>query len=372
MSADTDRLHVDLGGRGYDIVVGQGLIDGLGASVRETVGARPCWIVTDETVGSLYLDRAVASLAAAGFTVRSIVLPAGEATKNFSTIERIVNEVLDGAPERSAALIALGGGVVGDVTGFAASIILRGINLIQVPTTLLSQVDSSVGGKTGVNTRHGKNLAGTFYQPRLVLADTDTLNTLPRREILAGYAEVVKYGLIRDVAFFEWLETNAGALIEGDPEARRRAVLTSCAAKAAIVAEDERENDVRALLNLGHTFGHALEAETGFSDELLHGEAVAIGIVMAFDLSVALGLCDPAAAARVRHHFRQTGLPTTVPATGRRQWDAARLVAHMSHDKKVRDGKIAFILARAIGDAFISTDVELSSAIGVIEDAVAA
>ena len=261
--------------------------------------------------------------------------------------------------ERITPLIALGGGVIGDLTGFAAATLLRGIDYVQVPTTLLAQVDSSVGGKTAIDSAHGKNMIGAFHQPVLVLADIDTLATLPRRELLAGYAEVVKYGLIGDRGFFRWLEEAGPALIAGDVDARRRAVLTSCAAKAAVVAVDERETGDRQLLNLGHTFGHALESETGFGDALLHGEAVALGIRLAFDLSAQLGLCPAAAASRVRAHFQAVGLPVALSqvANGKR-FDPAALLAHMAHDKKVRDGKITLILARDIGDAFVSRDVE--------------
>jgi 3-dehydroquinate synthase len=371
-----DSLRVDLGDRSYDILVGAGVLASAGTAIRAAAGGGRCWVVTDETVAPLYLDTVMASLQAAGLEAQSIILPAGEGTKAFATLESIVNTVLDAAPERSSTLIALGGGVVGDVTGFAASVILRGINFVQIPTTLLAQVDSSVGGKTGINTRHGKNLAGAFYQPKLVIADTGVLDTLPQRELLAGYAEVVKYGLIRDAGFFDWLEANAGAVIGDDGEAgrtaRQYAVRTSCAAKSAVVAEDERENGVRALLNFGHTFGHALEAETGFGPELLHGEAVAIGMIMALDMSVALGLCPQPAADRVRRHFAATGLPTGLPSAQGRRWDPATLVRHMGHDKKVRDGRVTFILARGIGDAFVSRDVNLDDVERLLKDAIAA
>ena len=371
-----DSLRVDLGDRSYDILVGAGLLASAGTAIRAAAGGGRCWVVTDGTVAPLYLDTVMGSLQAAGLEAQSIILPAGEGTKAFATLEKIVNAVLDAAPERSSTLIALGGGVVGDVTGFAASVILRGINFVQIPTTLLAQVDSSVGGKTGINTRHGKNLAGAFYQPKLVIADTGVLDTLPRRELLAGYAEVVKYGLIRDTGFFDWLEANAGAVIGGDGDAgrttRQYAVRTSCAAKAAVVAEDERENGVRALLNFGHTFGHALEAETGFGPELLHGEAVAIGMILALDMSVAMGLCPQAASDRVRRHFAATGLPTGLPSAQGRRWDPATLVRHMGHDKKVRDGRVTFILARGIGDAFVSRDVNLDDVERLLKDALAA
>ncbi|MEX2453059.1 MAG: 3-dehydroquinate synthase [Rhodospirillaceae bacterium] len=359
MTSDTETLRVELGDRSYEILIGAGLIADAGRAIRDTVGARKCWIVSDDTVAPLYLEPLRAALGAAGLTAESIILPAGEATKSFASVERVVNAVLDGAPERSSTLIALGGGVVGDIAGFAASVILRGINFVQIPTTLLSQVDSSVGGKTGINTRHGKNLAGAFYQPRLVIADTAVLDTLPRRELLAGYAEVVKYGLIRDAGFFAWLERHGPTLVAGDSQARKFAVRESCAAKAAIVVADERENDVRALLNFGHTFGHALEAETGYSGEMLHGEAVSIGMAMAFELSEFLDLCPAESVGRVKAHFAEVGLPTALPTAQGRRWDAATLVRHMGHDKKVRDGRVTFILARGIGEAFIARDVDL-------------
>jgi 3-dehydroquinate synthase len=262
--------------------------------------------------------------------------------------------------------------VIGDLTGLAASILLRGLDFVQMPTTLLAQVDSSVGGKTGINTAQGKNLVGTFHQPRLVLADLAVLETLPRRELLAGYAEVAKYGLLGDPGFFAWLEQQGARLIAGDRAARPEAVRRSCAAKAAIVAADEREAGQRALLNFGHTFGHALEAECGFSDELLHGEAVAIGLVMAFDLSARLGLCAAADAARVAGHFRAVGLPTTPPAATGRRWRADRLIAHMQRDKKVVGGRIAFVLAHGIGRAFVANDVPLDAVAELLEGSLAA
>jgi 3-dehydroquinate synthase len=266
--------------------------------------------------------------------------------------------------------------VVGDLTGFAAAVLLRGVDFIQVPTTLLAQVDSSVGGKTGINTRHGKNLVGAFYQPRLVLADTDVLDTLPKRELLAGYAEVAKYGLIDDPAFFAWCESNSAGVLAGDAAKRTYAIEQSCLAKARIVAADERETtDLRALLNLGHTFGHALEAETGFGSELLHGEAVGAGMAMAFDLSARLGLCPPADAERVRRHLGSVGLPMRLRAIGgdnRRTWDAARLIDHMRGDKKAADGRLTFVLVRGIGKAFVSREVDGQALRGLLDDAIAA
>jgi 3-dehydroquinate synthase len=287
-----------------------------------------------------------------------------------------MNELLDQRPDRKTTLVALGGGVVGDLTGFAAAVLLRGVDFIQVPTTLLAQVDSSVGGKTGINTRHGKNLVGAFYQPRLVLADTDVLDTLPRRELLAGYAEVAKYGLIDDPDFFAWCEANGAALLAGDAAKRTYAIEQSCLAKARIVAADERETtDLRALLNLGHTFGHALEAETGFGSDLLHGESVGTGMAMAFDLSVRLGLCPAADAARVRRHLDSVGLPMRLRAIGgdnHRSWDAMRLVEHMRGDKKAEGGRLTFILARGIGKAFVSREVDEAALRELLDDAISA
>lgn len=367
-----ETLSLDLGSRSYDIDVGPGLIAQAGARIAPLIRRAPAIIVTDSNVAKHHLAAFQASMDTAGIETAQIELDPGEETKSFDRFEGLVNAILDMKPERASTLIALGGGVIGDITGFAASVILRGIDFIQIPTTLLAQVDSSVGGKTGINTRHGKNLVGAFYQPRLVLADTEVLDTLPRRELLAGYAEVVKYGLLGDAGFFAWLESNGLALIDGDQEARRYAVAESCRAKAAIVAEDEHENGRRALLNLGHTFGHALEAETGFGSDLLHGEAVAIGMVMAFDLSAHLGLCPAGDAARARHHLAAVGLPTSLDSLPGRNWRAEALVAHMHQDKKVRDGKVTFILARGIGAAFIEHDVDLADVEALLAHAIAA
>lgn len=367
-----DTLRVELGSRGYNILVGQGLLAAAGRWVGPVLRGRRVVIVTDGTVAELYLAALERALEAGGLASEAMVLPPGERIKGFTHLEELIERLLDAKIDRNTALIALGGGVIGDLAGFAAAIVLRGLDFIQVPTTLLAQVDSSVGGKTGINTRHGKNLVGSFYQPRLVLADTDTLSSLPRRELLAGYAEVVKYGLINQVEFFTWLECHGMAIIEGEPAALRRAVLTSCAAKAAIVAEDEREAGKRGLLNLGHTFAHALEAEAGYGDDLLHGEAVAIGMIMAFDLSARLGLCPPEDAARVRRHLAAIGLPTGLEFLPQRSWDARTLLEHMSRDKKVRDGRITFVLVRGIGRAFLCPDVDVAEVQDVLNSAIAA
>jgi 3-dehydroquinate synthase len=356
MSA-VERVTV-MGGRGrYDILVGRGLLGEAGALIAPVLRQRRLVVVTDRTVAALHLDRFVAALDAAGIAHHAMVLPPGEATKDFAHFARLCEDVLALGIERATAVVALGGGVVGDLAGFAAASLLRGLDLVQVPTTLLAQVDSSIGGKTAIDTRHGKNLVGAFHQPVLVLADIDVLATLPRRELLAGYAEVVKYGLIRDRAFYDWLEAQGAALVGGDAAARQEAVRRSCAAKAEIVAADERETGERALLNFGHTFGHALEAAAGFGDRLNHGEAVALGMQLAFDLSARLGFCPSSAAERVRRHLASVGLPTSLAAVADRGLSAAALMTLMQKDKKVRDGRVTLILARDIGDAFISRDV---------------
>ncbi len=380
MSAPTSgtarTIRVDLAGRGYDIAIGPGLIDRAGELSRPLLAAPRVTIVSDQTVALLYGARLAASFDKAGVRTTSITVPAGEGSKEFDAFGRLLGDLLDRRPDRKTTLVALGGGVVGDLAGFAAAVLLRGVDFIQVPTTLLAQVDSSVGGKTGINTRHGKNLVGAFYQPRLVLADTDVLGTLPRRELLAGYAEVAKYGLVDQPEFFAWCEKNGADLLAGDPAKRTYAIEQSCLAKARIVAADERETtDLRALLNLGHTFAHALEAETGFGPDLLHGEAVGAGMAMAFDLSARLGLCPPADAERVRRHLGAVGLPVRLRSIGgdnRRRWDAQRLIGHMRGDKKAEGGKLAFILARGIGKAFVSRDVDEGALGALLDNAIAA
>ena len=362
------RLPVELGARSYDIVVGSGLLDEAGAYLAPVVRSRRVIVVTDVHVAALHLPRFAAALAAAGITHHAITLPPGEATKDFAHFARLCEEALALGLERATPIVALGGGVVGDLAGFAAASLLRGLDLVQVPTTLLAQVDSSVGGKTAIDTRHGKNLVGAFHQPVLVLADVAVLETLPRRELLAGYGEVVKYGLSRDRGFYEWLEAHAQGLIAGDTAARQEAVLRSCAAKAAVVAADEREAGERALLNFGHTFGHALEAATGFGEKLLHGEAVALGMQLAFDLSARLGFCPPTAAERVRRHLAAVALPTTLAEIGAAGLGPERLLALMRRDKKVAGGRITLILARDIGEAFICRDVAPETLARFLED----
>jgi 3-dehydroquinate synthase len=357
-SPKDDQLRLDLGERSYDILVGGNLLEQAGDLVLPLMRGKKAVIVSDTNVAPLYLDKLGSSLRASGIEYSAITLPAGEASKSFEHLQNLTGNLFKAGVDRKTMLIALGGGVIGDLAGFAAAITMRGIEFVQIPTTLLSQVDSSVGGKTGINSTYGKNLIGAFHQPRLVLADLDTLDTLPRRQLLAGYGEVVKYGLINDPDFFSWLEQNAAALLDGDKGLQRHAVLTSCASKAAIVAEDERESGVRALLNLGHTFGHALEAETGYGDELMHGEAISIGMVMAFDLSARLKICPEADANRVRNHLKGIGLPIDLKELAASSWTADRLIAHMGLDKKTEGGKLIFVLARAIGESFIARDVD--------------
>jgi 3-dehydroquinate synthase len=354
-----EKLRVELGERAYEILVGPQLIERAGREMLPLLRRRQAVIVSDEAVAGHYLAALRNSLSDAGIAHHVVLLPPGEETKDLDHFGKLVEEILAIGIERGTMLVALGGGVVGDVTGFAAATLLRGIDFVQIPTTLLAQVDSSVGGKTGINTRIGKNLIGAFYQPRLVLADTRTLASLPHRELLAGYAEIVKYGLIRDAAFFAWLEAEGRAVCDLMPEALRRAVMTSCAMKAEIVASDEREEGDRALLNFGHTFGHALETETGFNSRLLHGEAVALGMVLAFDFAAQLGLVAAAESQRVRRHFEDMGLPTRLSAVELAGTPADRLITHMSKDKKIRDGRITLILPRRIGAAFVMKDAPL-------------
>ena len=370
--AAVERLTVDLGARGYDLLVGDGLLAVAGRYVRPLLRQPRVVIVSDDAVAPLYLGRLEAALDEVGVAHAALVLPAGEQTKDFSHLQELTGQLLETGVERGTTLVALGGGMIGDIAGLAASIVLRGLDIIHLPTTLLAQVDSAIGGKTGINTAHGKNLIGTFHQPRLVLADVGVLDSLPERQFRAGYAEVVKYGLIGDAVFFAWLEANGAALSAGDKGLRRHAVIASCAAKAATVAEDERETGRRALLNLGHTFAHALEVEAGYGDALLHGEAVAAGLCLAFDLSARLGLCPRGDAERVRSHLDERGLPTEVARLADASWSADGLLAHMMNDKKVRDGRPAFVLVRGIGEAFVSRDVSLDDVRAVLAEALRA
>ena len=340
-------LKVDLGERSYDIIIGEGALAKVSDFLPQNLPKKKTIIITDENVAAEHLSRLENLLGSADVDYQTLVLPAGEATKSFENLEKLTSFLLENKVDRRTNIIAFGGGVIGDLVGFAASITLRGVGFIQIPTTLLAQVDSSVGGKTAINSQHGKNLIGAFHQPVAVLADTDLLATLPRREFLAGYAEVVKYGLINKPEFFEWLDNNS---LE-DKKNLIQAIYESCKSKAEIVAQDEREKGVRALLNLGHTFGHALEAETGFSSKLLHGEAVALGMIMAFKFSKAPDM------DKVIAHFERVGLPTN-PREYVDDWDAERLLSYMYSDKKAHSGKLVFILTRGIGQAYVAEDVD--------------
>ena len=359
-SHDTGRAEVavDLADRSYRISIGEGLLAHAGEMIRPLLKRPLTAIITDENVARHHLATLTQSLDAAGIAHSELILPPGEGTKSQQHLMQVCDFILGAGIERSDAVIAFGGGVIGDLVGFAAAIVRRGVNFIQIPTSLLAQVDSSVGGKTAINSVHGKNLIGAFHQPVAVLADIAVLNTLPERELAAGYAEVAKYGLLGDAGFFSWLEDNAPRLFAGDPQARVHAIRTSCEAKAAIVAEDEHEHGRRALLNLGHTFGHALERATGYSDKLLHGEAVAIGMAQAFRFSESLGLCPSGSAARVEAHLKSVGLPTTLAPIRQHLPGADGLIEMMRQDKKASAGKITFILVKGIGDAYIDKTVD--------------
>ncbi len=364
-----DTVHVALGARSYEVRIGPGLIDRAGHEIAPLLHRKRVAVVADERVAELHLPRLTAALAKAGIAADAMTLPAGEGTKDWAHLAKTVEWLLEAKVERRDVVLAFGGGVVGDLVGFAAAILRRGVRFVQMPTTLLAQVDSSVGGKTGINTAQGKNLAGAFHQPSLVLADTSLLDTLPARDLLAGYGEVVKYGLLGDAAFFGWLERRGPALAAGDAAARQQAVLRSVRMKADIVARDETEEGDRALLNLGHTFCHALEKATGYSDRLLHGEGVAIGCALAFELSQRLGLCPQEAPSRVRAHLRAMGMKTDLADIPGDLPDADGLVALMAQDKKVIDGRLRFILARDIGDAFVADDVPGDAVRGLLQDA---
>lgn len=372
MKSEHSILSVDLGQRSYDIVVGEGLLQQAGVLIHPLLVRPRTILITDENIEKHWLETVEDSLESAGIEYQSIVLEPGEQSKDYAHAEVLTGQLLDSRVERSTTLIALGGGVVGDLVGFCAAITLRGLDYVQIPTTLLAQVDSSVGGKTGINMPQGKNLIGAFHQPRLVLADIGALDTLPARDLRAGYAEIVKYGLIDDSEFFTWLENNGSGVVGGpdqaDTQARRHAVLTSCRAKAAIVSADETEQGVRALLNLGHTFGHALEAKTGYGETLLHGESVAIGMVMAFDLSVRLGLCPGDNRDRVKSHLADCGLPVGLKGICDDSWSSSELIDLMGQDKKIAGGKLTFILARGIGQSFITDDVDMADVIAILDD----
>lgn len=352
-----ERLPLDLGHHRYDIVIGERLLAEAGKHIKPLLKRPYVIIISDENVAKFYLHRLTSSLENEGIQCRTVIVPPGEGTKSLAGFSQTIEHILEHKPSRDTMLIALGGGMVGDLTGFAASVCLRGIEFIQIPTSLLAQVDSSVGGKTGINSAFGKNFIGSFHQPALVLSDVSALNTLPKRELLAGYAEMLKYALINDADFFGWLDEHAPAMLAGDTKLLTQAILTCCKAKAAIVKADEKENNVRALLNLGHTFGHALEAETGYGDTLLHGESVAIGMMMAFTASVMMGICPPEDLGKIKAHYEKTGLPAT-PLAIRKEWNAEALMEHFTRDKKAVGGKLTFILAHGIGKAFVTSEVD--------------
>jgi 3-dehydroquinate synthase len=354
----SETVRVELGARAYDVRIGPGLLARAGAEIRPLLARPRVAVLTETRVAGAHLPALTAGLEAAGIAVTAHALPPGEGTKGWAGLTEAVEWLLDAKVERRDVVVALGGGVIGDLAGFAAAVLRRGVRFVQVPTTLLAQVDSSVGGKTGINTRHGKNLVGAFHQPALVLADIDTLATLPGRDFLAGYGEVVKYGLLGDAEFFDWLEAHGPRLATGDADLRQRAVVRSVGMKAAIVARDETEEGERALLNLGHTFCHALEAATGYSDRLLHGEGVAIGCALAFELSARMGLCAQEAPSRVRAHLKAMGMKCDLSEISGDLPGPEALLGLMAQDKKVVDGRLRFILARGIGEAFVADGVD--------------
>lgn len=367
MKSATQSVRVDLDARSYDIVIGEGLLERAGEWIAPLVARRKTVIVTDENVARHQLPKLVQGLESAGMECASVILPPGDGTKDFIHLQQVLAALIDAGTERNDTIIAFGGGMVGDLAGFAAAVYLRGIDFIQIPTTLLALVDSSVGGKTAINTEDGKNLVGAFHQPRLVLADLTALETLPHRELLAGYAETVKYGFIRDRRFFEWLDQQGDRLLAGDADALAHAVATSCSIKSDIVAGDETEQGLRSLLNFGHTFGHAIEAATGFGDRLLHGEAVSIGMALAFTLSQRLGLCTETDASRAIGHLSRIGLPVTLADIAGEPPATDAILEHMQRDKKVRDGTVRFVLAKGIGEALEGLDADMGEVRSVIE-----
>ncbi len=363
-----DTVHVNLGARSYDVLIGTGLMQAVADHLRPHLRRSRVAIVSDETVAAHHLARLQTGLDAGGIAHSSLLLKPGEATKDWANLARATEWLLEQKIERRDLVIALGGGVIGDLVGFSCAILRRGVRFVQIPTSLLAQVDSSVGGKTGINTAQGKNLVGAFHQPTLVLADIAVLDTLAPRDLLSGYGEVVKYGLLGDAGFFEWLEAQGPALAAGNRAARHHAVVRSVQMKAGIVERDETEEGERALLNLGHTFCHALEKATGYSDRLLHGEGVAIGCALAFELSQRMGLCAQEAPSRVRAHLKSMGMKTDLADIAGDLPGAEALLALMGQDKKVIDGRLRFILARAIGDAFVAADVPSDLVLGVLQD----
>lgn len=369
--ASIDVVPVELGMRSYEVRIGQGLLARAATEIAPLLRRRKVAVITDDTVAATHLMELARAFEMAGITLTALTIPPGEQSKGWPQLARCVEWLLEQKVERRDVVVAFGGGVVGDLVGFASAILRRGVRFVQIPTTLLAQVDSSVGGKTGINTAQGKNLVGAFHQPSLVLADIDVLETLPARDFLAGYGEVVKYGLLGDAAFFDWLEVN-GPDLARDPALRQYAVTRSVQMKAGIVSRDETEEGERALLNLGHTFCHALEKATGYSDRLLHGEGVAIGCALAFELSQRLGLCSQEAPSRVRAHLRAMGTKVDIADIHGSLPSAEALLALMGQDKKVVDGKLRFILARGIGEAFVADDVPHDVVLALLAEALAA
>ncbi len=358
MTTTSSRVHVALAKNSYDIHIGHDLFTAAADDLSTLLAEKQVVIITDANIAPLHLQATEKALAEFARQTVSFILPAGEASKSFGTYEQLVNDILGLPIDRQTVLVALGGGVIGDLAGFAAASLLRGLDFIQIPTSLLAQVDSSVGGKTGINTAAGKNLVGAFHQPRLVLADISMLASLPARELKAGYAEVVKYGLLGDAAFFEWLEVNGRGVISGDTDVQAEVVRRSCQIKADIVAADEYEAGRRALLNLGHTFAHAFEAVAGYDGRLLHGEAVSAGLVCAFAFSRQLGLCSGQDVMRVSAHLQNMEMPAQNDQLAAGQAEPKVLIEHMRKDKKTRQGKLTFILARQIGEAFVAGDID--------------
>ncbi len=367
-----ETVSVALPGREYDVIIGPGLLADAGALIAPLLRRKRVAVITESRVAALHLQTLRDGLAAEGIAMSALELTPGEGTKNWANLQRSVDWLLDEQVERGDIVVAFGGGVIGDLVGFAAAVLRRGVRFVQIPTSLLAQVDSSVGGKTGINASQGKNLIGAFHQPSLVLADTEVLGTMSPRDFLAGYGEVVKYGLLGDADFFDWLEAQGPALAAGDMEARIEAVRRSVLMKADIVERDETEQGDRALLNLGHTFGHALEAATGYSDRLLHGEGVAIGCALAFELSARQGLCPQEDPSRLRAHLAQMGMKTDLRDIPGDLPEAEELLRLMGQDKKVVDGRLRFVLARGIGQAFAGAEVDNADVLALLRDALSA
>lgn len=360
-------IKVDLESRSYDIVIGHNILENLPAKINQLATYSKIFVITDENVAKFHLDNFSRTLGKAGLKHHVLTLNPGEKTKDFNNLEDLCEKILEIGADRKTLLIAFGGGVIGDLCGFVASILLRGVDFIQIPTTLLAAVDSSVGGKTAINSKHGKNLIGSFYQPRLVFCDLQFLDSLPKREFLSGYAEVIKYGLICDGKFFEFLKNNSGRILNKDAEALKYIIAKSCEIKAEVVSKDEKESNLRAILNFGHTFGHVFEAEINYSDELHHGEAVALGMALAAKMSVKLGFLKSSQAEEIINYLKSVELPTS-PKDIRSNWDEKHLIEHLYKDKKVENKHLTFILLDDIGSCLIKKDVSENSFIGTINE----